>query len=236
MNVKWKCVRFSPQIEVFPFTIVTFVRLMLSSLVFTTNAFGQEYRLPFKGRWFVYQGGDTVNVNHHMEEHPQWYGIDFAKVGGQDGRSLFKGDGTKLADFYSWSETVLSPVAGEVKDVVDGFPDNPIGVRDENHPGGNQVIIAAATNRYAFISHLQKGSLKVKRGQRVTVGQELGKCGNSGNSDAPHIHMHVQDSLKAGEGTGQNVIFKSINVELTGKKWEGVDWPMIRGLFVSSAE
>jgi hypothetical protein len=30
------------------------------------------------------------------------------------------------------------------------------------------------------------------------------------------------------------VIFKGINVELTGKQFEGVDWPLIRGLFVEN--
>jgi hypothetical protein len=194
----------------------------------------QEYRLPFKGRWFVMQGGDTRNVNHHMGVLSQLYGVDFMKVGGPEQRSLSKSDGASLSDFYSWNESVLSPVAGEVKDVVDGLPDNPIGIRDEKNPAGNHVIITAATNQYVFIAHLKKGSVQVKRGQRVSVGQELGQCGNSGNSDYPHIHMHVQDTLKEEEAIGQNVVFSGINVELAGKQWEGVDWPMIRGLFVSN--
>ena len=210
------------------------MKFTVASAILTVamNLYAQEYHLPFTGRWFVMQGGDTLNVNHHMEVPAQWYGVDFMKVGDPDQRSLSKSSGSTLSDFYAWGEPVLSPVEGEITAVVDGLPDNPIGVRDERNPAGNHLIIAASTNRYVFIAHLQKGSVKVKREQRVKVGQELGKCGNSGNSDVPHIHMHVQDKATPDEGEGQNIIFKSINVELTGKMFEKVDWPMIQGLFV----
>ncbi len=178
------------------------------------------------------QGGDTPNVNHHMDVPAQWYGLDFMKVSGPYQRALSKSAGSTLADFYSWREPVLSPVEGEVKAAVDGLPDNPLGVRDEQNPAGNHVVISARTNRCVFIAHLQRGSVKVKLGQHVAVGQELGKCGNSGNSDAPHIHMHVQDTPTLNQGEGQNIVFKDIHVELSGKTFEHVDWPLIRGLFV----
>lgn len=64
-------------------------------------------------------------------------------------------------------------------------------------------------------------------------GQLLGKCGNSGNTTSPHIHMHVQDQLKPSAGRGQNIIFEGMNVLLSHKQFMNVDWPLIRGLFVS---
>src|SRR4051812_28931128 len=63
-----------------------------------------ELSLPFKGRWFVMQGGDTLNVNHHMSVRAQWYAVDFMKVGGLSQRELAKTDGSTIEDFYSWSE------------------------------------------------------------------------------------------------------------------------------------
>jgi hypothetical protein len=192
----------------------------------------QEFHLPFGGRWFVMQGGDTPNVNQHMSTRAQWYGVDFLKVGGPSQRSLVKTDIATREDYYSWGEPVLAPVAGTVEAVVDGLPDNPLGKKDAQNPAGNHVVIRAATNCFVFIAHLQKGSVAVKAGDPVKPGQRLGQCGNSGNSDAPHIHMHAQDTPKLNTGNGQNMIFKGINVELTGKKFEGVDWPLIRGLFV----
>ncbi len=194
----------------------------------------QEFQLPFNGRWFVAQGGDTLNVNQHMRVRAQWYGIDFLKVGGTSQRVLVKTTGAKMEDYYSWGEAVLAPIAGEVASVVDGLPDNPLGTKDAKNPAGNHVVIKVSTNRFVFIGHFQKGSVAIKAGDKIKSGQLLGKCGNSGNSDAPHVHMHMQDTAKLNEGFGQNMIFKSINVELTGKKFENVDWPLICGLFVSN--
>ncbi|MEY2465628.1 MAG: hypothetical protein QOD03_149 [Verrucomicrobiota bacterium] len=131
---------------------------------------------------------------------------------------------------------MLSPVGGTVESTVDEFPDNLLGVKDTKHPAGNHVVIKMADNRFVFLAHFQKGSIKIKPGDRVKVGQELGKCGNSGNSDGPHIHMHVQDTSTLNQGFGQNMIFTNINVELTGKQFTNVNWPLITGLFVSNHE
>jgi len=53
-----------------------------------------EYHLPFMGRWFVMQGGDTPNVNHHMDVVAQWYGLDHTHV--QDTPILNQGEGQNL--------------------------------------------------------------------------------------------------------------------------------------------
>lgn len=196
------------------------------------NASAQEFHLPFKGRWFVAQAGDTLNVNQHMSVRAQWLGIDFMKVDGPSQRALSGKDRPSSSDYFSWGQQVLAPADGTVDSVVDGFPDNPIGTRDPNNPAGNYVVIATAKDRYAFIAHLQKGSIRVRKGQKLVAGELLGLCGNSGNSDAPHVHMHVQDTPVLNQGNGQEITFKGINVELTGKIFKGVDWPLIRGLFV----
>lgn len=191
-----------------------------------------ELSLPFRGRWFVAAGGDTPNVNHHMNVRAQWYAIDFMKVGGPSQRELAKTDGLANENSYSWGESVLSPCAGEVVGVVNGLPDNPLGKKDAKNPAGNHVVIKIAPDRYVFVAHLQRNSVKVKAGDRLVSGQEIGKCGNSGNSDAPHVHLHIQDQPILNQGEGQNIFFKGINVELTGKIFEKVDWPLIQGLFV----
>lgn len=206
--------------------------IALGLMLFALNGHTQEFHLPFKGRWFVMQGGDTLNVNQHMSLRAQWFGIDFMKVGGPSQRALSGTTGATVEDYYSWGEPVLSPVDGKVKSVIDGLPDNPLGTKDPKNPAGNHVVIAAASDKYIFIAHFQKGSVRVKPGQHVVVGEELGRCGNSGNSDAPHIHMHLQDRPILNQGEGQNMIFKGINVELSGKIFQRVDWPLIRGLFV----
>ena len=67
---------------------------------------------------------------------------------------------------------------------------------------GNHVILSLRNGHYAFYAHLQPGSIRVKPGDRVRRGQVLGLLGNSGNSDAPHLHFQISngDSLLASEG------------------------------------
>ncbi len=36
-------------------------------------------------------------------------------------------------------------------------------------------------------------SVQVKKGQKVKAGEVLGKLGNSGNSNCPHLHFHLMD-------------------------------------------
>jgi len=203
-------------------------------LVLAGAASAQEFALPLAGRWFVMQGGDTPNVNQHMSVPAQWYGVDLAKVGGPSGRELTRGAGTALADFFSWGEPVLAPCDGELVAAVDGLPDNALGTKDLQHPAGNHVVIKTAQGRYVFLGHLQQGTVDVAAGGQVGRGERLGLCGNSGNSDFPHIHLHVQDRPELNAGRGQNPIFAHIDVELTGKQFADVSWPLIRGLFVAN--
>jgi hypothetical protein len=212
------------------------VRIALTVLLLclAVQVAAQEFALPCAGRWFVMQGGDTPNVNQHMSVPAQWYGVDLAKVGGPSGRELTRGAGTALADFFSWGEPVLAPCAGELVAVVDGLPDNALGTNDPAHPAGNHVVIKTAEGRYVFLGHLQQGTVGVVAGGQVRRGERLGLCGNSGHSDFPHIHLHVQDRPELGAGRGHNPIFAHIDVELTGKAFTDVTWPLIRGLFVAN--
>jgi murein DD-endopeptidase MepM/ murein hydrolase activator NlpD len=64
-----------------------------------------------------------------------------------------------------------------------------------NDFGGNYVVVDIGDGRYAYYAHLQKRTkgVLVERGDRVREGQVLGKLGNTGNTDAPHLHFMVID-------------------------------------------
>jgi murein DD-endopeptidase MepM/ murein hydrolase activator NlpD len=47
--------------------------------------------------------------------------------------------------------------------------------------------------RFVLMAHLQKGSVLVAKGEIVRAGQPLAKCGNSGNTSGPHLHLQVQN-------------------------------------------
>ena len=52
----------------------------------------------------------------------------------------------------------------------------------------------ATGGTYALYAHLAPGSVAVSPGQRVRVGEVLGRVGHSGNSTAPHLHFQLMDS------------------------------------------
>ncbi|MGA6924388.1 MAG: M23 family metallopeptidase, partial [Desulfosarcina sp.] len=157
--------------------------LLYCCLVATSVSFAQVLHLPFDGRWFVVQGGDTPNVNNHMALKPQWFGIDFAKVGGQSNRELSLADASRLEHHYSWGEPIFAPHEGRVLTVRKDLPDNPLGRKDIHNPAGNYLTIQIAPERFLFLAHFQCGTITVEPGDLVRRGQFLGNCGNSGNSD-----------------------------------------------------
>jgi len=67
--------------------------------------------------------------------------------------------------------------------------------------------------RYGFYAHLQPGSLRVKKGDRVKKGQVLALVGNSGNTTGPHLHFHVMDGLTALGAQGLPYLIDSFAVQ-----------------------
>ena len=58
---------------------------------------------------------------------------------------------------------------------------------------GNHIVQDIGGGAYAFYAHLQKGSLLVKPGDKVTKGQVIAKLGNTGNANASHMHFHLMN-------------------------------------------
>ncbi|MEJ1087515.1 M23 family metallopeptidase [Microbacterium sp. Mu-80] len=55
---------------------------------------------------------------------------------------------------------------------------------------GNHIMLRAGDIVIA-LCHLQRGSVAVEVGQTVHTGDPIGRCGNSGNSTEPHVHMQA---------------------------------------------
>lgn len=50
--------------------------------------------------------------------------------------------------------------------------------------------------RTVYYQHLKQHSVKVKKGQKVTAGEQIAETGNSGNSTGPHCHIHAMKGWK----------------------------------------
>lgn len=155
--------------------------------------------LPFEGEWWVYWGGRTIDDNYHAADPGQRFAYDF--VIRRDGRT-HTGDAAKVEDYYCWGEAILAPAAGKVVASVDGLPDQKIGQSDPQHPAGNHVVLDLGNDEFLFLAHLRAGSVRAETGETVAQGDEIGRCGNSGSTSEPHLHLHMQTTPELGTGEG----------------------------------
>lgn len=147
------------------------------------------FDLPFQNEWLVFWGGKNIFVNYHYEFEQVRYAYDFVKE--KNGYS-YEGNPKNNENYFAFNENVLAPADGIVVASIDGILDNdPVGKVNESQPAGNVVTIRHRNGEYSTIAHLKNGSVKVKSGDKVTAGQIIGKCGNSGNSTEPHVHFQV---------------------------------------------
>ena len=126
----------------------------------------------------------------------QTYAIDFIKV--VDGK-LWEGDDPKdLESWYTYGQDALAVVDGTISAVltdeadVTPFEPNPI-PRNIDNVTGNHVIIDMGNGVYVVYAHLAPDSVVVEVGDEVEVGDKLALVGNTGNTDAPHLHIHAMD-------------------------------------------
>lgn len=169
-------------------------------------------RLPVDGDWFVYWGGRDIEDNYHAVDVGQRFAVDLLVM--RDGQS-HSGDPSRLESYHCWGRAIQAPAEGVVMRAVDGLPDQAIGAADPANPAGNYIVIDFGNEEYGFLAHLRQGSVRVTKGDVVTAGQEIGLCGNSGNTSEPHLHFHMQTSPRLGRGEG-------LPTQFTNYKADGV--------------
>jgi hypothetical protein len=166
--------------------------------------------MPVCGDWLVVNGGNSSLINVHYPYKEQRNAVDMEKL--VDGHER-TGDAHKLESYPSWGETVYAPADGKVVVAQSNLDDNVVGEIDRDHPVGNHICIDVGDGRYVMLAHLQKASLEVAEGDTVRMGQPLAKCGNSGNTSHPHLHIQVQDAPRIfvtgkGDATTVPILFR----------------------------
>ena len=125
----------------------------------------------------------------------QRYAVDWEQM--DDGGRIYAGPRETPGSYAIYGKDALAVADATVASVVDGLPEQTPGKFPENiaiaQADGNSVILDLGAGHFAVYAHLQPGSLRVRKGDRVRRGQVLGLVGNSGNSVAPHLHFHVMD-------------------------------------------
>jgi hypothetical protein len=172
-----------------------------------------DLEYPFGGRWLTQNSPANRVPSHGTTLFGTSYAIDFVPVD-DTGRtapftlgSLVRGEPPEK--FPGFGRPVLAPIAGVVAAAHGAEADHPAyrGVPSIGYAltqrrraeagwvalAGNHVLIESEGVVVA-VCHLQQGSVTVRSGQRVRVGDVIGRCGNSGNSTEPHVHVQAIDS------------------------------------------
>ncbi len=145
------------------------------------------------------------------------FAIDYVQLT-PDGR-LFTGASTDLAGFPYYGADIHAVADGPVVSVSDGMPEGvpftaPTGLALDQYPG-NHVVQDLGNGNYALYAHLQTGSIAVKPGDRLAAGQVLARLGNTGNTDAPHLHFHVMSTPDPLRSDGLPFVFSSFDLQAT---------------------
>lgn len=160
-----------------------------------------EIASPLKGEWAIF----------NPPGHPK-LAFDFLAVN-SDKSPYRKFSFTRhlisfitVEDTFTWSMPIYSPASGEVIESYDGEPDRkricflydlfrlllnkPKESGGFGPFGGNHIMIQNG-EFFILLCHLKEGSILVKKGDKVTEGQEIAAVGNSGSSIQPHLHIQV---------------------------------------------
>jgi hypothetical protein len=138
-----------------------------------------------------------------------WNGMD-------DQNRFVVGDPRLNTSWVFYGAPVLAVASARVVAAADRFPDQiptdprPVTLREAD---GNYVILALGKGRYAFYAHLEPGSVRVRKGQRVRAGDVIGRLGNSGSSTGPHLHFHVMDRPSALDSDGLPYVFRNFRLD-----------------------
>ena len=74
---------------------------------------------------------------------------------------------------------------------------------------GNFAIVRLGKGVYALYAHMRRDSVRVHVGEQVRQGEQIGNVGNTGNTQAPHLHFQLMDAPSALASNGIPYVFES---------------------------
>lgn len=166
---------------------------------------------PLTGRWQALNSPTSRLPSHHLHAWSQTYALDLVAdpTDGSRPAASWWPLARRPQDFPAFGRSVLAPTDGVIVRAFDAARDHwsrtsvpglvyllaeslrelagPVGIL------GNHVVVRRDDGAHVLIAHLQRRSLVVERGDRVRRGQAIARCGNSGNSTEPHVHIQAMD-------------------------------------------
>jgi hypothetical protein len=177
---------------------------------------------PLRGHGYIAGDGCCDSVRHVRALLPlngvfrlaQRYAIDWEKI--DDGNRIVRGDLKDVRSYRIYGEPVLAVADGTVVGARNDLPDQVPGALPSDLPigeaDGNFIVTDIGNGSFVLYAHLSPGSVSLRVGDHVTRGDRLGAVGNSGNSQAPHLHLHVMDGPNALLADGLPYVFEAFTV------------------------
>jgi hypothetical protein len=210
---------FAPDVDLHTVRFDLRLRSKDGSRLYTANATvkPEVYRakarlvLPLASRMIVYDGHDFY------AHHRRWdytipflqqlgfrtnfmrYSYDFVPV--DDDGNMSSGPKEKNESWFGFGSPVRAVADGVVAAVVDSEADDrtfdpaTIATHGPMKIWGNYLVIDHGHGEYSLYGHIQKGSSRVKAGQRVRRGDVIAAIGASGSSMFPHLHFEMQTGV-----------------------------------------
>ena len=162
---------------------------------------------PFAGEWEAAQGGRGSLESHHLSAYNQAYAIDFLQL--VDGKIWMTDEAEGNESLHCWEAPLYAPVQGTVVIASDTMEDSDGAnmVSNQEDAVGNTVVIETEEGLFVVFAHLRQGSVTVSEGEPVTVGDPIGKVGNSGNTTVPHLHFQIQTHKDVWDPDNRSVPF-----------------------------
>lgn len=158
---------------------------------------------PLRGKGYLAGDGCCDTIRHVRALLPlngrfalaQRFAIDWEQA--DDEGRLLKGDPKLVTSYNIFGRDVHAVADGRVVSSRNDLKEQVPGALPEGLPvdevDGNFVVLDIGGGAYVNYAHMQPGSVMVKAGDIVKRGMVLGKVGNTGNSQEPHLHVHVMD-------------------------------------------
>jgi hypothetical protein len=177
---------------------------------------------PLVGQGYVAADGCCDSIRHvrallaldgtfHLAQR---FAVDWEQI--DEKNTLVAGDTRVPANYHIYGKPILAVADGTVVGTRDDLQDQVPGALPANLPldeaDGNFVVLDIGAGLFVNYAHMRPGSVKVKLGDKVRRGDRLGEVGNTGNSQAPHLHLHVMDGASPLASNGLPYVFDSFTI------------------------
>jgi hypothetical protein len=184
-------------VEIVPQSCVSRTRLVapLAGRIAVMDGF--DFLSHHRRSYYIGPGARKVGITDNVGR----FGLDLAVIGANGER--FTGDRARNESWLTWDKPVRAAGAGIVAATWNEQPDNDV-IGSENlwvnrslaenemSSSGNYVLIDHGNGEFSLVAHLRRGSVRVKKGDRVAAGDIVAHAGNSGSSLGPHVHYELR--------------------------------------------